>query len=79
MKGLQEKIDKVDSETPYLIQKDCSGDWWLRYDTDDSDPKEQWENYIMVQDDLRDYGLKLDDAQIEHDCISGDVMEIDHA
>ncbi len=47
---------------------------WLRYDTDDSDPKEQWDNFVEVQEGLRRFGLQLDEALVEHDCISGNLI-----
>lgn len=48
---------------------------YCRHDTDDSDPKQQWDNYLDVQDQLKDIGYMLHDPQIEHDCISGDLIK----
>jgi len=48
---------------------------WLRYDTDDSDPKEQWDNYIEVVEALKEVGFEFIDPLTEHDCISGDIKE----
>lgn len=48
---------------------------YCRHDTDDSDSEEQWDNYLDVQDQLKDIGYMLDDPQVEHDCISGDLIK----
>ena len=48
---------------------------WLRYDTDDSDSREQWDNYIEVLECMKKVGFILDDPQLEHDCISGDIIK----
>jgi hypothetical protein len=47
---------------------------YLRYDTEDSDSKEQWDNYIMVVEELEAVGLYLDDPYVEHDCITGTIL-----
>ena len=49
---------------------------WLRYDTEDSDPKEQWSNYIEVVETLKLIGYEFDEPQVEHDCITGDIIKI---
>lgn len=55
------------------LDEGTGGQVWLRYDTEDSDPKEQWDNYIEVVEVLRELGLVLVEPQVEHDCITGDV------
>jgi hypothetical protein len=50
---------------------------WLRFDIDDCDPKEQWDEYCDVLDGLKRFGLTLEDAQVEHDCISGDLVYLE--
>jgi len=44
---------------------------WLRYDTDDCGPKEQWDVYCGVAESLKQIGLELVEPLVEHDCISG--------
>jgi hypothetical protein len=48
---------------------------YFRYDTEDSTQKENWDVYCDIQDTLREYGYILEDPYIEHDCISGNVVE----
>ncbi len=62
--------------SPYenCVEQDNDGAW-LRVDTDDNDPKEAWTEYCFVLEDLREHGLALDEAQLEHDCISGTLIE----
>jgi len=62
------------SSYEYCVEDDEDGAW-LRVDTDDSTSKENWTEYCMIQDELREYGLTLDDPYIEHDCISGTLVE----
>jgi hypothetical protein len=52
------------------------GSIFLRYDTDDSDPDQQWDNYIDVVEELKKCGWKFIDACTEHDCISGAIEQI---
>lgn len=49
---------------------------YLRYDTCDSDSRQQSANWDFVRDELEEYGLQLDDPLIEHDCISGYVVKL---
>jgi len=51
------------------------GSPWVRYDFDSCDSREQQEIYYSLVDELKDVGLQFDDPQIEHDCISGNLME----
>lgn len=48
---------------------------YFRRDTEDSDSRQQWDNYIDVCDELRSKGYKFIEPQIEHDCITGDVVQ----
>jgi hypothetical protein len=48
---------------------------WLRFDIPDSDPKEQWDEYICVLEGLRKIGYDLHEPLVEHDCISGTITE----
>mgnify|MGYP005854965209 CR=1 FL=1 len=70
-----QKVQKLveDSAFDGCVNKDNEA-VWLRYDTDDCDPKEQWSEYCDVQERLQVLGLKLIDPQLEHDCISGDLV-----
>ena len=52
--------------------------FFLRYDTLDSDSKEQWDNYIWVVDELKDRGYEFIDPYVEHDCISGNIQKTDN-
>ncbi len=47
---------------------------YFRLDTDDSDSRQQWDNYVDVSNELREHGLRLDDPYTEHDCITGIVI-----
>lgn len=40
---------------------------------DECGPKEQWTEYIDVQERLGELGLALKDPVVEHDCISGEL------
>lgn len=53
------------------IEVDGEGEPWLRYDIDDSDSKEQWDEYCFISEQLKAAGLELDEPCVEHDCISG--------
>jgi hypothetical protein len=55
-----------------------NGTLWLRYDTTDSDLKERWDNFVDVQERLRQFGVQLDDVLIEHDCISGNLIKFNN-
>ena len=50
---------------------------YLRFDIDDSDPKEQWFEYTEIKESLKRVGLRFidepDNVLVEHDCISGDI------
>lgn len=50
--------------------------YFFRRDTDDSDSKEQSDNYTEAKEDLAVHGLELSDPLVEHDCISGNVVLI---
>lgn len=56
------------------VEQDKDGPW-LRYDTDDNDSREQWDEYLEVLECLALEGLTLSDPQLEHDCISGDIIK----
>lgn len=49
---------------------------WFRYDTPDSDSRQQSDNYDIVREELASCGFELSDICIEHDCISGDLCYI---
>lgn len=70
-------LERIKNKTKDSYLFDCIeiiGDTlFFREDTVDSDAREQWDNYRMIRDDLADYGLKLVDPCVEHDCISGDL------
>lgn len=44
---------------------------WLRWDIDDYNSKEQNDEYYLLVDRLKDFGVVLRDPLVEHDCISG--------
>ena len=46
---------------------------YLRYDTGDSTPKENWTVYCDIQEDLRKNGYELTDSDVDHDTVCGDV------
>lgn len=52
------------------------GAWWLRHDTADSTIKENEGLYHDIQQELERYGYRINEPQIEHDCISGFVVPI---
>ncbi len=72
-----ELVDIIRASLADTIYKDCisevDGLPYFRYDTEDSDPKEQWDNYIDVVEDLREKGFMLMDPYTEHDCITGTI------
>lgn len=49
---------------------------YLRYDTGDSTPKENWTVYCDIQEDLRKNGYELTDSDVDHDTVCGDVTPI---
>lgn len=59
------------------LEEQVEGILYLRYDIDDCGPKEQWDEYIEVSDELARLGLMLDDPYLEHDCISGNVIYLE--
>lgn len=71
-------LDEVKDAFKNTCYSDCfaivENTVYFRYDTEDSNPKEQWDNFIMCRDDLVEKGYTLRDAQTEHDCITGDVV-----
>ena len=70
-----ENINQLLKNTAYEGKVSIDGDMlYFREDTDDLDTKTNWSNYCDIQDDLKQYGLALSDAQIEHDCISGELV-----
>lgn len=50
------------------------GEIIFRYDTGDCTPKENWDVYCDLVDDLSKAGLEIDEPHIEHDCISGNIV-----
>lgn len=58
------------------VNIDNEGELWLRFDIDDCGPKDQWSEYVDLQERLRSMGLELYDPQTEHDCISGGLQFI---
>ena len=50
---------------------------YLRYDTGDSTPKENWTIYCDIQEDLRKNGYELTDSDVDHDTVCGDVTPIE--
>jgi hypothetical protein len=50
---------------------------YFRYDTEDSTPSENEDLYYYdIREELERYSLTLEEVQIEHDCITGDLIEI---
>jgi hypothetical protein len=54
-----------------------NGQDYFRYDTEDSDSKEQWSRFCDVSDELRELGYEFEDPYIEHDCISGYLKRLE--
>lgn len=72
MAEIQKELDKIGySETLSIVD----GEIYFRWDTEDSDPKEQWDNYVEVSEDLRGIGYRLEDPYTEHDCITGNLIK----
>lgn len=46
---------------------------WLRWDIDECDSKEQSNEYYLLIDRLKEFGVILRDPCVEHDCISGSL------
>jgi hypothetical protein len=59
---LEDCLSVVDGE-PYLV-----------FYIDDSDPKEQWDEYCFLSERLSDLGVEFKDPYTEHDCISGTLQ-----
>lgn len=50
---------------------------YFRYDLfPECNPTERWDEYTRLQEDLNRFGLRLDGALFEHDCISSDLVLI---
>lgn len=53
--------------------------WMLIYVSEipDADPGDSsWDRYLEIQESLAAVGLMLVDAYLEHDCVSGEVQEV---
>ena len=57
------------------VTLDEDGEFYFRYDTTDNDSREAYEEYCEVVDILDSYGLLLHDHYVEHDCITGVVVD----
>lgn len=49
---------------------------FLRYDTGDSTPQDNWTVYCDIQGELREFGYELTDSDVDHDTVCGDVTPI---
>lgn len=55
---------------------------WLRHDVEDCDDETEeqhdkvWREFCEIQEELHSHGYEIKDPEIEHDCISGDVVAI---
>lgn len=75
--NLSEIAKKINVETPYELQESFDG-YWFRYDViPEGTTTDQFANYIEVKDVLESYGVYLENVQIEHDCITGDLLKIE--
>lgn len=72
LEGLVELLDGSEFEGCIFSE---GGDPWLRFDIDDCGPKEQWDEYCDVLERLKRFGLSLEDSVVEHDCISGKIIQ----
>lgn len=69
---LKTKAKGTEFENSFGVNEDKL---YLIHYTDDLGPKEAYDNYLLVQEQLKALGVFLPDAQIEHDCISGFIEE----
>lgn len=46
---------------------------YFRDDIGHQDPKVAYDIYHVAQEELAEFGLTITDAQVEHDCITGDI------
>ena len=53
------------------------GKFYFRYDFPDSNPDDAWDTCVDVMDSLHEVGLELNDYLLEHDCISGDLVDLE--
>lgn len=50
---------------------------YFRYDTGLDDVQDSEELYYSIQEDFKEIGITITNAQVEHDCISGDIELLD--
>lgn len=50
---------------------------YFRDDIGDQDPKVAYDMYMVTQEELAEFGITIIGAQVEHDCITGDIAFID--
>lgn len=60
------------------IRKESDNTIYLRYDFQENEDGDSWEEYYMVQEELGLIGFILTEYECEHDCITGSVVRIDN-
>jgi hypothetical protein len=69
-------LDKVRAFFP---KASIGDDGWFVYDTLDNTREENTYTYFDIQEDLiKEFGLRLSEPYIEHNCISGKLIYNDH-
>ena len=55
-------------------ESDVDDNPWVGYDFDSCDSDKQWDYLCDISDQLREVGLQFNDPQLEHDCLSGNII-----